>query len=146
MARPRIDTIGRSVPEWIGRTPDSVPPPHVIQRIAERFNWRCHISGAEIDQNRHKYGRDWQLEHVVSRETGGQNRESNLAPALTQWHKLKSKAEAKERGKRNRGIRRRTGITKPKHIIPGSKASGVKMHLDGSITCRRTGKLLRRPR
>lgn len=137
---------GRSVEEWIGKTPDSKPPAYVIQRIAERAGWRCHISGTVIDQIKHKYGRDWQAEHVIPLEAGGENRESNLAPALIKWHAIKTAAENKARGKRNRGIRKRTGISETKNPVPGSRASGLKHHMDGKWTCRKTGRVLKEPR
>lgn len=116
----------RAVPEWIGRSPDTRCPDRVIQRIAERCGWRCHISGAVIDQVKQKYGRDWQLEHIVPLESGGENRESNLAPALNEWHKIKTAAESKERGKRNRSIRKRAGISASKRPLPCGKGSPYK--------------------
>jgi len=131
----------REVKEWIGKTPDSKCPPAVALRIFERYDRRCHISGTKIGE-----GDKWELEHIVPLEAGGENRESNLAPALPAWHKVKTKAEAATRAKRNNALKRRYGITGPKHIIPGSKASGQKHHMNGMITCRKTGRVLKEPR
>ncbi|MFW8696381.1 hypothetical protein ACOI9Y_38030, partial [Mesorhizobium japonicum] len=39
---------GRSVYEWIGKSPDSVPPPSVRARIFLRGNCICHISQGAI--------------------------------------------------------------------------------------------------
>lgn len=39
----------RAIDEWIGRTPDSQPPPHVIRRVFDAHNGRCHITGRPIN-------------------------------------------------------------------------------------------------
>lgn len=85
---------GRSVEEWVGRTPDSKPPRHVVLRIFERYEGRCHISGTKI-----QVGDKWQVEHKIRLEDGGENREANMAPALDEPHKAKTKAET-QRGKK----------------------------------------------
>ena len=83
---------GRSVTEWIGKTPDSMPPPRVRLRIFDRAGGLCYLSGRKI-----RPADAWELEHVVALADGGENRESNLRPALKAPHKEKSKREASER-------------------------------------------------
>ena len=85
---------GRSVREWIGKTPNSMPPPSVRLRIFDRHHGICHISKLKI-----KPGDAWDLEHVKRVEDGGENRESNLAPALRDKHRKKT-AEETTRGKK----------------------------------------------
>lgn len=84
---------GRSAPEWIGRTADSVSPPHVRLRVFDRHKGTCHITGTKI-----QVGDKWDMEHVVRLEDGGENREANLAPALRVAHRKKT-AEETKRGK-----------------------------------------------
>ena len=79
---------GRSVEEWIGKTPDSKAPPHVELRIWRRWNGKCHITGRKIMP-----GDDYQIDHIKRLEDGGENRESNMAPALSEPHKAKTSTE-----------------------------------------------------
>lgn len=78
----------RSVPEWIGKTDDAMPPPRVRLRIFERSNGICHISGRKI-----RAGEKWQPDHILAIINGGENRECNMAPALTEPHKVKTAAD-----------------------------------------------------
>lgn len=78
----------RSVPEWIGATPDTPVPRTVKARVFERYDGHCYLSGAKI-----KVGDPWEVEHILAIALGGQNRESNLAPALVQPHKVKTAAD-----------------------------------------------------
>lgn len=78
---------GRSVEEWIGATPDSVPPDHVRLRIFERYNGRCYVTGVKLQPG------DWHLDHIVRLEDGGENRESNLAPIYAPKHREKTGRE-----------------------------------------------------
>ena len=93
--RPKIASPqGRSVEEWIGATPDAKVPKRVLLRIFDRAHGKCHLSGAKIQP-----GQPWQAEHIIALADGGEHRESNLAPALVEAHKEKTKREAKERAK-----------------------------------------------
>ena len=83
--------IGRSTDEWIGRTADSKPPTHVRLRIFERDGGICHISGRKIEP-----GEPWDLEHVIRLADGGENRESNMRPALRDKHREKTARENTE--------------------------------------------------
>ncbi|MGY3330080.1 5-methylcytosine-specific restriction protein A [Mesorhizobium sp. USDA 4775] len=102
---------GRSVKEWIGKTPDSVPPPTVRARIFLRANGMCHISQRPIGA-----GEKWQLEHVKPLSLGGENRESNLRPALVEPHRAKSADENALREKADRVRAKHLGV------YPKSKA------------------------
>ncbi len=106
--RPTIRVHGRSVLEWIGKTPDSMPPPSVRARIFDAHDGRCHISGEKI-----KPGDQWDLEHKKSLRNGGENRETNLAPALRSKHREKTAQENKEGAKADRARIKHIGIRKP---------------------------------
>jgi 5-methylcytosine-specific restriction protein A len=109
----------RSVPEWIGKTDDARPPPQVRLRIFESHGGRCHISGRVI-----RAGEVWDCDHVIALVNGGENRESNLAPALREYHKVKTAADVKEKSIVRRKRMKHLGIeAKKKHRwgIPGMK-------------------------
>jgi 5-methylcytosine-specific restriction enzyme A len=119
---------GRTVPEWIGKTPDSKPPAHVIDRIFLRASKVCHISKREI-----RAGETWQVEHVIPIWKGGENRETNMAPALSKPHKLKTAREALERAEERVMRQKNYGIKKSRTPIPGSKASGLRKRMNGTV-------------
>jgi len=103
---------GRSIAEWIGKTPDSKIPGEVQTRIFLRAGGICHISKRKI-----MVGDAWQLEHVKPLSMGGEHRESNLAPALADPHREKSAKEATDRAKADRIARKHLG-TWPKSPTP----------------------------
>ncbi|MEJ8476441.1 HNH endonuclease [Roseibium algae] len=123
---------GRSLPEWIGKTPDSQPPDRVRDRIFIRAGGICHISGIKI-----RPGMKWQAEHIKPLSMGGENRESNLAPALTEAHKVKTKEEAAARSKADRIRRKMNGTERRKTSpMPGSKSSKFKRRMNGEVVRR----------
>lgn len=75
----------RAVPEWIGATDDTPVPPRVRLRVFDRYGGKCYLSGHKI-----RPGDAWEIEHVIAIATGGENRESNLAPALKDKHREKT--------------------------------------------------------
>jgi len=84
----------RSVPEWIGKTDDTPIPPRVKLRIWERDDGRCHITGKKINP-----GDKYQFDHKIAIINGGENRESNIAPALDAPHTEKTKSDVAEKSK-----------------------------------------------
>lgn len=103
---------GRSVPEWIGSSPDAKVPPKVRARVFERAKGICHISKRKI-----RAGEKWELEHVVPLSMGGGHRETNLAPALADAHKEKTREEAGVRAKADRVRLKHLGLF-PKSPFP----------------------------
>lgn len=96
----------RSIKEWIGKTPDSVPPPHVRLRIFERFKGVCHWSGRVI-----RPGDGWDVDHVKALINGGENRESNMAPILRgKPHKEKTARDVAEKSRNYRKRARHLGL------------------------------------
>lgn len=103
---------GRSVPEWIGKTPDTKLPDKIRDRVFLRHQGRCHISGRKI-----AVGEPWQIEHIKPLSMGGEHRERNMAPALTIPHQEKTAEEAGGRAKADRMGRKFRG-TWPKSKTP----------------------------
>jgi 5-methylcytosine-specific restriction endonuclease McrA len=105
---------GRSVTEWIGKTPDSKPPQAVRLRVFDRVHGKCHLTGTKIQP-----GDKWDLDHIVRLEDGGENRESNLAPALKSPHIEKTAQETKRGRKADRQRARHIGAKPPsKNPVP----------------------------
>lgn len=106
----------RAVDEWVGATPDSKPPPHVVLRIFERCGGICHIAKRKI-----RAGEPWDVEHIEALRDGGANRESNMAPALRDKHHEKTAAENTERAVSNRKKSKHLGIGQKRSSFPGSR-------------------------
>lgn len=121
---------GRSTEEWIGKTPDSPIPPRVKLRVFERHDGRCHISGRKIMP-----GDAWECDHVIALINGGENRESNLAPALADKHKAKTAADVAEKARTARIRAKHLGI-KPKSKFACSRDSRWKKKINGTVELR----------
>jgi len=122
--------MSRKVEEWIGKTPDTPAPPRVRLRVFEKHNGICHLSGRKI-----MAGDKWQLEHPQALINGGENRESNLAPALVEPHKVKTAEDLKQKSKDYRVRAKHNGIRKASRF-PGSRDSKFKKKIDGSVVLR----------
>ena len=72
------------------------------QRVAQRFNHLCAACGLVLLPGKLPDGRSkWQCDHIIPRNDGGSNDESNLQPLCTEpCHKAKSDTEAKARAGR----------------------------------------------
>ena len=104
--------MSRTVPEWIGKTDDSRPPQRVRARVFEAYGGKCHISGVKITASD-----KWELDHVIALINGGENRESNLAPALPEPHKKKTADDVAIKKKVARRKARFTGAKRPEGKI-----------------------------
>ena len=122
----------RAVPEWIGATDDAAIPARVRLRIFEAAGGICWITGRKIMP-----GDPWDLDHKIALCNGGEHRESNLAPAIRSAHRAKTAEDVAQRAKDDRVRKKHLGIHKPKTIVPGSKASGWKKKMDGTVERRR---------
>lgn len=105
---------GRSVPEWIGKTPDTKVPDRVRLRVFEKYQGKCYLSGRKIGP-----ADKWDLEDIVALINGGENRESNKAPALKDKHKEKTARDVAEKSRiarkrsKHLGLAPRSGFPKP---------------------------------
>lgn len=109
---------GRSVPEWVGKTPDSRPPVAVRLRVFAAYDGRCYLSGQKIglkDQ--------WDLDHIkplhLAQGEENLNRESNLAPVIRERHREKTAKENEAKAKADRIRANHLGLRAPsKRKIP----------------------------
>lgn len=101
--------MARIVDEWIGKTDDTPIPPRVKVRVFERHGGRCHLSGRKI-----MAGDLWDCDHVVALVNGGENRETNLAPALRDKHREKTAEDVRIKAKIARQKAKYLGLDKPK--------------------------------
>ena len=120
----------REVPEWIGKDDDARIPDRVRLRVFYRSGGICHLSGRRI-----RPGEQWDCDHVVALCNGGQHRESNLAPALKENHRVKTAADVAEKSRNYRKAVRHLGIKKPSKFAC-SRQSKFKKRIDGSVVLR----------
>lgn len=99
---------GRAVPEWIGATPDTAIPARVRLRVFEAYGGVCYLSKRKI-----RPGDKWEAEHIIALINGGENRESNLAPALVDAHKDKTAKDMAIKSKTARIKAKHLGIAPP---------------------------------
>ncbi|WP_457797586.1 HNH endonuclease [Methylocystis sp. S23] len=66
---------GRSVNEWIGKSPDAKVPDRVRLRILRRFEGKCYLTKILIAD-----GQAFDLEHIKPLEEGGEHREGISRP------------------------------------------------------------------
>lgn len=105
---------GREVEEWVGANPNTPAPPRVRLRTFERHHGICHISGRKIMP-----GDLWELDHIIALINGGENRESNLAPALKDKHREKTADDVAEKARINKkrlkhlSVKKRSSWRKP---------------------------------
>ncbi len=129
----------RSVPEWIGKTDDQKVPDRVKQRVFDREEGICHLTGRKIDPVRD----EWDLDHRIPLILGGEHRESNLFPALREHHRRKTAVEMQVKSKIARTRKKHLGITKPKSSLSHQR---FKRCMDGTVVDRRTGEVINRTR
>lgn len=111
--------MARAVPEWIGKTDDTPIPDRVKVRVFLAHDGMCHISKRKI-----RPGELWDAEHVTAIINGGENRESNLAPALREKHPIKTARDMAEKSRTYRKRKSTLGIKKKRRTIPGKRFNG----------------------
>ena len=102
--------MSRDVEEWIGKTDDTPIPPRVKLRIFEAHRGICHISGRKI-----RPGDEWDADHIIALCNGGENRESNLAPAIREKHREKTADDVAQRAKDDRVRKKHLGLWQSKY-------------------------------
>ena len=122
----------RSVPEWIGKTPDTAVPPRVRDRVFQAHEGMCHLTGRKITA-----ADRWELDHILALANGGENRESNLAPALSKAHKAKTVDDVRQKAKNDRIRKKHIGIKKPSSFAT-ARGGKWKKKIDGTTILRGT--------
>lgn len=100
-----MSELGRTVKEWVGKTPDTPAPPRVRLRRLLFYDRKDYLTGQDI-----RPGDAFELDHIVALANGGENRESNLAPVLVANHKKKTAADRKQKKKTDDTIKANYGI------------------------------------
>jgi len=123
---------GRKIPEWIGKTDDSMPPPLVRLRIFERYGGVCQLSTRKIE-----VGDEWHLDHKKPLWDGGENRESNLWPVLGPPHREKTALEASQRAEGRHHRAKQAGIkTKKWRSFETNRDGPYKAKVGGGVVPR----------
>ncbi len=119
----------RTVPEWIGETPETAVPLRVKIRVFDAHGGRCHWSGKKIAA-----GDRWDVDHIRALINGGENRESNLAPILREKHKEKTARDIDEKAKVARLRAKHLGLWPKSHFqIPRrTRPHWARMTAEGS--------------
>lgn len=116
--------MSRALPEWVGKDDDAILPPRVRIRIFDDHKGRCYICTAKIHP-----GAYWQADHVTALITGGENRESNIAPACKNCCYSKTSDDMAEKSD--------IATMRKKHVLPKKRIkSKFKRKVDGSVVLR----------
>lgn len=99
--------------QWRGKTDDSKAPPTVRQRVFDAHGGKCHLCGQPIKVP----AESWELDHVTALVNGGENAESNLAPAHKVCHLAKTAKDCAEKSKVAAVRMKHTGAKRPKQSI-----------------------------
>lgn len=110
----------RRIEEWVGKTDDTPVPPRVKVRVFEKYDGCCYLTGQRI-----RPGDKWEVEHILALCNGGQNRESNLAPALRTPHKSKTRLDRQIKKKLDKIRKRHLGVKKRRRTIAYRKFDGT---------------------
>lgn len=117
----------RSLPDWLGTTPDTPAPPRVRLRVYERACGKC-----ESCRRKLRAGDKWEVDHRIAIVNGGINAEFNLQVLCAWCHDAKTRRDVAEKSavavkrKAHLGIRKRKG-----RPMAGTLASGWKKPMYG---------------
>lgn len=121
----------RTVPEWIGATPDTPLPDRVKLRIWGRDNGRCKICTRKCGVG----GEPSAFDHIVALVNGGQNRESNYQLLCVPCHAVKTRGDVAEKSHVYRRRKSNAGIRKPSRFAC-SRNSKFKKKISGEVVLR----------
>lgn len=133
---------GRSVAEWIGKTPDAAVPDRVRVRVFDRQQARCHSCRRKI-----RAGEKWTCEHLIAlinwratKEQPHGNRESNLDITCDWCLPAKNAADVADKSKVYATRAKHLGLKKPSRL----SASHLSRKFDGTVIDTRTGEAVGR--
>ena len=122
--------MSRSTDEWIGKHDDAAIPPRVKERVARSSGDLCVKCDRKVGEKLRP-----EFDHAIPLILGGKNRESNIQLLCHECHGAKTKLDVKLKAKVSR-VRTKLslGIKIPKgRPMPGSKASGLRKRMDGTV-------------
>lgn len=120
--------MSRALPEWIGATDDAAIPPRVKARVLERACGCCEDCGRAFSAHN-----PVEIDHCIALINGGENREGNLRALCRDCHGGKTRADLAEKSIVARKRAKHLGFAPRKRLIPGSKGSGFRKRMDGSV-------------
>jgi 5-methylcytosine-specific restriction enzyme A len=123
--------MSRSLPEWKGKTDDTSIPARVKLRIFERHGGHCNGCTRRIGGTLSA-----QYDHIVPLIAGGANAESNLQLLCSECHKQKTGQDVAEKSVIYKKKIKRLGLKKKRSTMPGSRDSGWKKKMDGTVVKR----------
>ena len=120
--------MSRAIKEWIADHDDQAIPPRVRLRIWIRANGICQICTRRI------FGEIPQYDHVIALINGGGHRENNIQLVCFTCHTSKSRDDVAEKSMIYHKRLKHIGIKKTSsRPMPGTKASGLKKRMDGTV-------------
>lgn len=119
----------RTLPIWHGKTDDAAIPDRVRLRVLEKAGGRCEACTRKVGP-----ALPFEIDHRIRLADGGKHSEDNLQILCIECHAQKSGEEKTAKAKRDRIIKKRYGIGKPKRRpLPGTRASGIRKRMDGTV-------------
>lgn len=112
----------RTVKEWVGARPETPAPPRVKVRIVTAQDGIC---GCGCGVKLGMCGEAIEFDHKQALINGGENRESNLQALRAQCHKVKTKADVKEKSTVARKTASHLGFKPKKRKMPYRKFDGT---------------------
>ena len=122
--------MSRSTDEWRGKTDDTAIPPRVKERVARASGDLCVKCDRKVGEKLRP-----EFDHVTPLILGGQNRESNIQLLCHECHGAKTKLDVKLKAKVAR-VRTKLSLgikTAKGRPMPGSRASGLRKRMDGTV-------------
>jgi 5-methylcytosine-specific restriction protein A len=123
----------RELPEWVGKSPDTLVPPRIRLRIFQRQGGFCPVCDRPLRPGA------WDLDHKRALINGGAHAESNLqAVCRVPCHSDKSKTDVAEKSRVYERQLSHAGIKRSKRPIPGGKNTPWRRRMNGRVV-RRSG-------
>lgn len=120
--------MSRALDEWFGATDDSAIPPRVKARVIDRAGWCCEWCGRRLSPHNPP-----EFDHATALVNGGENRETNLRVLCRDCHGGKTRADVAEKSAVARKRAKHLGFAPRKRLVPGSRGSGFRKKLDGTV-------------
>jgi 5-methylcytosine-specific restriction enzyme A len=100
------------------------------RKLFDAVRGMCCVCGLPIGY------KPWVVEHIIPLSMGGADDEANRAPAHLTCARIKTAEEAPVRAKADRQRAAHVGAKAPRRPMPGSRVSGLKKKLDGTVVKR----------
>jgi len=110
----------RSVPEWVGKTPDTAIPPRVRVRVIDAQGGKC----AGCNRKLGMCGEAIDIDHIRALINGGENREANLQALCPMRHAPKTRADVAEKATVARKRAKHLGVKPKRRKMPYRRFDG----------------------